>query len=292
MALVLSGSGKRIRIDADKDWCFRFSAYVRARLPTYSVVEALRTLEGVDEKILKRPEVVHANSVLEVGELPGSIAISGQLATHLATDRRIISVQKSIWTDSIKSVQFYSFDEIQMIATGHGPLGSPIEILASGKSIRLEADEKHRLAFAEYVRTRLPSTPILEALREKLNRLDGVDENILKRTEVAHLPSVLEEGELPGCVATFGQVSMTVATDRRITHILQSMGSSSIRKVETYPYERIKSVRAGRSVYSPGAGVPYYRLEINFSGGGTFIRMKKDSCYAIADYVTAKINAA
>ena len=56
---------------------------------------------------------------------------------------------------------------------------------------------------------------ICAAVRE----LEGVDNEFLKRPEIAHLPSILEEDEMPECVAKFALLSIVVATDRRIIKI-------------------------------------------------------------------------
>ena len=43
---------------------------------------------------------------------------------------------------------------------------------------------------------------IFAALRE----LEGVDNELSKRPGIAHLPSILEEGEMPECVAKHSQL--------------------------------------------------------------------------------------
>ncbi len=88
------------------------------------------------------------------------------------------------------------------------------------------------------------SQAVLAALRE----LEGVDEDLLRRPEVAHLPSVLEDDELPGCIANFTPVGIVVATDRRIVNIRKSRWRSSIKSVDSYPYRSIHSIDAGESM--------------------------------------------
>ena len=87
-----------------------------------------------------------------------------------------------------------------------------------------------------------------DAVYTALRKLDGVDDQFLDRPEVAHLASILEGDETPECVATNGQLSITVATDRRVIDIEQAIWSNSIKKVESYLYADIRRIEAGQGV--------------------------------------------
>ncbi len=289
LVLVMADSGEKVRLYADKDQRSAFAQFVGARLSANPVAESLRKLAGVNEEILKRVEVTHLPSVLEEGEATGCVATHSRFM-HFATDRRIISMGQSLMSSSVDKVEFYPYTEIQMISAGRGAWEDPLAIMVDGKIIRSEADKDSRFAFAEYVRAKLPSTPVLEALQEELRRLDGVDEKLLKRPEVAHLASLLGEGELPGCISSYGQVAIVVATDTRLIHIHQSKFGHSVQKVAAFPYENIESIIAGRWLFGPGIGVPRYRLKIMFSGKLIYINTDRDGCHALADFATAKLN--
>ena len=118
-----------------------------------------------------------------------------------------------------------------------------------------------------------------------LRKLDGVDDQLLDRPEIAHLASILEGDETPECVATNGQLSITVATDRRVIDIEQAIWSNSIKKVESYLYADIRRIEAGRGWSAPS-------LEIETSEGTHSLTVDKKTRFAFAEFVAGKIRPA
>ena len=124
-----------------------------------------------------------------------------------------------------------------------------------------------------------------DAVYTALRKLDGVDDQFLDRPEVAHLASILEGDETPECVATNGQLSITVATDRRVIDIEQAIWSNSIKKVESYLYADIRRIEAGRGWSAPS-------LEIETSEGTHSLAVDKKTRFAFAEFVAGKIRPA
>ena len=115
-----------------------------------AIFSSLRELEGVDNELLKRPELAHLPSILEGGELPECVAKDIR-SIVVATDRRVIEIVKSIWSDSIKQVESYPYADISSIKAGTGISEDPIAIEIFDKKCRVEADKETRFAFAEFV---------------------------------------------------------------------------------------------------------------------------------------------
>ena len=126
--------------------------------------------------------------------------------------------------------------------------------------------------------------PKTEAIFKALRELEGVDDKLMKRPEVAHLPSVLEEGELPECVARNGNLSIVFATDRRIINISASILGNSIRRVESFRYEAIRTVRAETGLLSTG-------LSMLIEDGVKVIASDKDARQRFANHVRAKLSS-
>ena len=124
--------------------------------------------------------------------------------------------------------------------------------------------------------------PKTEAIFKALRELEDVDDKLMKRPEVAHLPSVLEEGELPECVARNGNLSIVFATDRRIINISASILGNSIRRVESFRYEAIRTVRAETGLLSTG-------LSMLTEDGVKVIASDKDTRQRFANYVRDRI---
>ena len=82
--------------------------------------------------------------------------------------------------------------------------------------------------------------------------LDYVDKKLLGHPGVAHIPSILEENELPEALTYDGGGKVLVATDRRIVEIETSVLRSSVRKVTSHPYQTILSFEADRGFMAPG----------------------------------------
>ena len=82
--------------------------------------------------------------------------------------------------------------------------------------------------------------------------LDGVDKKLLGHPGVAHIPSILEENELPEALTYDGASKVLLATDRRIVEIETSIMRSSVRKVTSHPYQTISSFEADRGFMALG----------------------------------------
>ena len=129
-----------------------------------SVLHArLRTLEGFDEKLLERPEIAHLPSVLEEGELPGSVVQSTASAILVATDRRVIHIEKSLWGKSIKRVRSYLYSDIRSCRADMGFFGLGLSMRTSEGVKTLNANKKSRLTFSNFVRHHLGDEPQSES---------------------------------------------------------------------------------------------------------------------------------
>ena len=82
--------------------------------------------------------------------------------------------------------------------------------------------------------------------------LDGVDKKLLGHPGVAHIPSILEENELPEALTYDGGGKVFVATDRRIIEIETSMLRKSVRNVTSHPYQTILSFEADKGFMALG----------------------------------------
>ncbi len=117
--------------------------------------DALRQIEGVDEKFLSRPEVERLLVGLEVGEVPGAVVTNGRLSIAVATDRRILDIHKSRWSSSISKFGSHPYAKIESITEGRRL--EPLRIRIGGKDLKVWGGHSQRRAFAEYVSARLPA---------------------------------------------------------------------------------------------------------------------------------------
>lgn len=121
--------------------------------------------------------------------------------------------------------------------------------------------------------------------RQNLRNLSGYDREVLHRPETAHLPSVLDVGEMPQCIAYDPNwYSVAFATDKRIINIKKSVFGNSIKKVESYPYTDLISIKAGkRSLDLP--------LELETKKEKSIvISASKETRFAFAEFVEKKIS--
>ena len=79
---------------------------------------------------------------------------------------------------------------------------------------------------------------------EIIQGLNGIDTKLLGHPGIIHVPSILEDNELPEALTHDGSGKVLVATDRRIIEIETSIMRSSVRKVTSYPYQTITSFQA------------------------------------------------
>ena len=115
--------------------------------------QTLRNLSGYDREILRRPETAHLPSVLDAGEMPKCIAYDPNLnSVAFATDKRIVNIKKSVFGDSIKKVESYSYSDLVSIKAGTKFLDLPLEIKTKKQeSIAINASTETRFAFARFV---------------------------------------------------------------------------------------------------------------------------------------------
>ena len=284
-----------------------------------AIFAALRELEGVDDELLWRPEIAHLPSILEGDETPECVTKNSRLSIVVATDRRVINIKRSLWNlNSIKKVESYLYADIYSIKAGRGSSEHPLAIETSEKTHGCQADKESRFAFAEFVAGKIrpaepdaanddpaplapapgsPARPMIRgpeqqmkdskaaAIFAALRKLEGVDDELLGRPEIAHLPSILEGDETPECVTKCGQLSIVVATDRRVINIEQSVWNNSIKKVESYLYADIYSIKAGRGIFE-------LSLAIETSEKTHGCQADKESRFAFAEFVAGKIRPA
>ena len=231
-----------------------------------TICAAVRELEGVDNEFLKRPEIAHLPSILEEDEMPECVAKHALLSIVVATDRRIIKIERSIWSDSIKKVESYSYADIHSIKAGTGIFEDPLAIETSEKQYRLEADKPTRFAFAEFVAAKIrPVEPnaakddpkcVIEDISESSGanprvaeieaQLRGLDDasRLFGRREIKELPNILWDSEQIHAVVQgvydSGQ-GILVSTDRRL--IFVNKGMIYGLKVEDFPNEKITSIQ-------------------------------------------------
>ncbi|MDE0124213.1 MAG: PH domain-containing protein [Bryobacterales bacterium] len=114
--------------------------------------------------------------------------------------------------------------------------------------------------------------------------MSGYDREVLRRPETAHLPSVLDAGEMPKCIAYDRNLnSVAFATDQRIINIKKSVFGDSIKKVESYPYTDLISIKAGKKFLD-------FPLEIKTEKQESInINASKETRFAFAEFVERKI---
>ena len=115
-----------------------------------AILTAIRNLDGVDDKLLNRPEIGHLPSVLEDGELPDFIVTSSLGAGCLVTtNRRVIQVEISLSVPPFKSKSF-AYGEILSFEPYSGVLGSGV-----GSGVRIhKSDGEAEIIVTERSRTR------------------------------------------------------------------------------------------------------------------------------------------
>lgn len=119
------------------------------------------------------------------------------------------------------------------------------------------------------------------AIYSVLRGLDGVDEKTLKRPEVAYLPTVLEDGELPECVLDGQLPEFVVATDRRVIQVSTSI-LGKVKKPTSYPYHEISRVEGTLRMHTLNIHTTNRRMPIQ-------INAPKDRVEAFIAFVNPKI---
>ena len=118
----------------------------------------LRTLEGVDDKLLEDPAFARLPDELEDGEIPESVVWNRNADVYVATDRRIIHLQRAVWSKSIKSVASYLYSDLRSFRadTGFASLGCNMVLVKGGvKTLPMKPQTRQR--FATVVRSHMPT---------------------------------------------------------------------------------------------------------------------------------------
>ena len=93
----------------------------------------LRSIKGVDNKLLNSPAALFLPSILEDGELPELLIKSGVLDFVVATDRRILEVERAsfplTWSRKPKVRKAYIYEDIRGIDYDAGSLISLVTIV-------------------------------------------------------------------------------------------------------------------------------------------------------------------
>lgn len=149
---------------------------------TTAIHSALRNLDGVDDKLLDRPEMGYLSTALQDGELPDFIVTSGN-GCLVATNRRVIHVEKSIFSSSFKS-ESISYSEVLSFDSDIGILGGFIKIHKSdGKTKLISTDKSRTRAFVDHVNAKIRS---MEEVGEKQSEGEPTEEQELSGSQSGH----------------------------------------------------------------------------------------------------------
>ena len=149
---------------------------------TTAIHTALRNLDGVDDKLLNRPVIGYVASILEYGELPDFIVTSSN-GCLVATNRRVIHVEKPIFSSSFKSESF-SYSEVLSFHPDIGILGGFIKIHKSDGKIKLISTEKSRTrAFVDHVNAKIGP---MEEMGEKQSEGESAEEQEITGSQPGH----------------------------------------------------------------------------------------------------------
>ena len=123
------------------------------------IFTALRSLDGVDDKMLTRPEVGYLPSVLEDGELPEFIVHSTASDILVATNRRVLRVGKSVFGSSFK-IDSFAYDDITSVEPATSILGGNVTIHTHRKNKLYPTDKSRTRAFALHVNGKIQSVEL------------------------------------------------------------------------------------------------------------------------------------
>ena len=122
---------------------------------TENVLAVIQTIEGVDQKLLHSPQVGYLAAVLDEHEVPESIVSIVINECLVATDVRIIHVQKPIFGSGFKSESF-SYDHVLSVEKHRMFRGQLTIHLSTGKSKSIVGiNGQHSCAFADLVNSKL-----------------------------------------------------------------------------------------------------------------------------------------
>ena len=274
---------------------------------TSAMYSVLRGLDGVDEKMLKRPEVAYLSSVLEDGELPECVLDGRPPDFAVATDRRIIHVQRTVFGNKIRKHESCLYRETVSIERSMGIC----VINAAERTIRINAPKDKTEAFIAFVNSKIaehkgpdvvdapdPELPPPEeavtdsetsAIYSVLWGLDGVDKTTLERPEAAYLPSALEDGEMPECLLV-SLNEFVVATDRRLIYVNKEIGRKA--KIHgSFPYREIYSLEHSSKLMMHSLIIKFmHSFSIDFGSEDIVVNASKERIESFIAFVKPKID--
>ena len=147
-----------------------------------AILTAIRSLDGVNDKLLNRPEIGYLSTVLEDGEHPDFIVTSSN-GCLVATNRRVIHVEKSIFSSSFNSESF-SYSEVLSFDPDIGILGGFIKINKSDGKTKLISTEKSRTrAFVNHLNAKIRP---MDEMGEKQPKGESAEEQETSGSQPEH----------------------------------------------------------------------------------------------------------
>ena len=262
--------------------------------PHATVWVAIRNLDGIDDKLLRDPGVIHIPSILEDGELPEAIAKIAGLDILGATDRRLIVVGKSMLSDTVKKVKSYPYSDIHTFDADRGMFAGCTMRTSGGKSETLMMDRKYRQRVAAVVQSHLdlyrtdPEILIAGQSNKESGKIVRIDEQWQalnpswgknqNKGEHGMLYTLIEDGEELECIVggrfgpDLGQArigesmhsGIIVATNQRVLMVDKGMfGSTEVAEIA---YRNIEAMTYSTGMFAAGLritgrGTMHFRIE-------------------------------
>ena len=115
-----------------------------------------------------------------------------------------------------------------------------------------------------------------------LKQPGGASRKLRQSREVALLPSVLSDGELPEFIVSSDYDAVLVATDKRMLHVHRSRLRGSIKRVRSFPYEQIRWIKAYGDFLDP-------HIKIRTSGKQHKFKINRRMMHPFVDYVWVQL---
>ena len=131
--------------------------------PAQGAWNIIQGLAGVDKKLLDHPGVSHIPSILEENELPEALTYEGQTKVLVATDRRIVEIETSIWEKTVQKVTSYPYQTILSFEADKGLLAVGFTMVTNGpKSLRAQKNGREEFASLvnSHLQASLPVAPV------------------------------------------------------------------------------------------------------------------------------------
>ena len=114
--------------------------------------------------------------------------------------------------------------------------------------------------------------------------LNGVNEKLLKHPGVAHIPSMLGNGEVPVALTSDGGGKVLLATNHRFVEIDTSIMKGTVQKVQSHPYQEIVSFEADKGFLAVG-------FKVTTQQGAKSIAAQKNGREEFASVVNSHLQA-